>query len=139
MKNSYPIELAEYAVQANIIDEPDFKWLVKDVLRKRSRIVSKVKSKYWNRTHKYGIRIPKNIKEAKEIDLENGDSLWMEAVQSEMKSILSALKLYEGDTTKLIGYQQITGHLVFDIKLGEISVGKPDIAQTDIKLEYLLL
>ena len=119
MKNSYPIELAEYAVQANIIDEPAFKWWVKDVLRKRSRIVSKVKSKYWNRTHKYGIRIPKNIKEAKEIDLENGDSLWMEAVQSEMKSILSALKLYEGDTTKLIGYQQITGHLVFDIKLGE--------------------
>ena len=32
----------------------------------------------------------------------------MKAVQSEMKSILSALKLYEGDTTKLIGYQQIT-------------------------------
>ena len=59
MKNSYPIELAEYAVQANIIDEPAFKWWVKDVLKKRSRIVSKVKSKYWNRTHKYGIRIPK--------------------------------------------------------------------------------
>ena len=36
-----------------------------------------------------------------------------------MKSILSASKLYEGDTTKFIGYQQINGHLVFDMNLGE--------------------
>jgi hypothetical protein len=30
-----------------------------------------------------------------------------------------AFEVYEGDTTKLEGYQEITGHLVFDVKLGE--------------------
>eukprot|EP00980_Cylindrotheca_fusiformis_P022162 scaffold9066_cov80-Cylindrotheca_fusiformis.AAC.1 len=57
--------------------------------------------------------------EAKKIDEENGDSQWMDAIRKEMTNIRVAFEEHEGDPNDLIGYQEITGHLVFDVKLGE--------------------
>ena len=58
-------------------------------------ILSKVKSKYWQRTHKCGIRVPKNVDEAYEIDKENGDTLWTDAIREEMVKIKNVpLQLY---------------------------------------------
>ena len=54
VKQAYPVQLSEYAVAANIADEPAFAWWVPFTLRKRYRIISKLKSKYWVRTHKFG-------------------------------------------------------------------------------------
>ncbi len=82
--------------------------------------MKKVKSKYWARTHKiWNIRIPKNVKEAIEIDRENGNTLWMDAIKLEMKNVRVAFEEFDGDPQSLIGYTEITGHLVFDVKLGE--------------------
>ena len=36
-----------------------------------------------------------------------------------MKNVCIAFETYEGDPNKLVGYHEITGHIVFDIKLGE--------------------
>ena len=36
-----------------------------------------------------------------------------------MKNVRIAVEVFEGDTTELKGYEHITGHLIFDIKLGE--------------------
>ena len=119
MKESFPIETAEYAVQHGISDEPAFAWWVPHVLKKRDRFVNKVKSKYWERTHKYGIRIPKTIQEALEIDRINGNHLWEDSIKEEMKNNRVAFEEYDGDVTKLVGYKRITGHMVFDVKLGE--------------------
>ncbi|KAI2495882.1 Reverse transcriptase (RNA-dependent DNA polymerase) [Fragilaria crotonensis] len=79
-RQSYPILVAEYAFANCISEEPAFAWWVGDVIRKRGRILLKVKSKYWQRTHKFGIRIPKSVEEALAIDRENGDILWWEAI-----------------------------------------------------------
>ena len=119
LKDSYPVELALYAVNHDIAEEPAFAWWVPYVLKKQKRILKKVKTKYWSRTHKYGIRIPKSIKEAMEIDLEAGNTLWMDAIRLEMRNVRVAFEEYDGDPNTLIGYTQITGHLVFDVKLGE--------------------
>jgi hypothetical protein len=89
------------------------------VLKKKSRILKKVKSTYWARTHKYSIGIPKSIKEAMGIDGELGNTLWMDAVQLEMQNVRVAFEEYDGDPNSLIGYTQITGHFAFDVKLGE--------------------
>ncbi len=113
------MELVHYAVNRSIQDEPAFAWWVPYVMKKEKRILQKVKSKYWSRTHKYGVRIPKSIKEAMEIDRENGNTLWMDAVRLEMKNVRVALQEYDGDPNSLVGYTQITGHIVFDVKLGE--------------------
>jgi hypothetical protein len=43
----------------------------------------------------------------------------MDAVKQEMKNVCIAFEEYEGDVSTLVGYTQITGHIVFDVKLGE--------------------
>ena len=84
-------------------------------------MISKIKSKYWQRTHQYGFRIPKNIQEAKEIDTENNNRLWQDAIEDEMRKVMKTktFELIEHDVGKLVAYQEITLHSVFDIKLGE--------------------
>ncbi|KAG7369941.1 hypothetical protein IV203_027687 [Nitzschia inconspicua] len=67
LKESNPVEVAEYAVAHNLTEEPAFNWWVPYTLKKRDAIVSAVNNRYWKRTHKYGIRIPKTVKEAFEI------------------------------------------------------------------------
>jgi hypothetical protein len=119
LKESYPVELAKYARDNRIDDEPAFAWWVPFTLRKEKRILSKIKTKYWSRTHKYGIRVPRSVKEAKEIDDENGNTLWMDAVRLEMTNNRVAFEEYEGNPEELVGYTEITGHMVFDIRLGE--------------------
>ena len=59
------------------------------------------------------------MKQAKEIDEENGNTLWIDAIQFEMKNIRIAFDNYEGDINKLVGYQEIMGHIVFNVKLVE--------------------
>ena len=76
IKDSFPVQLAEYSVRARISQEPAFAWWVSFVLKKQNRIIAKVKSKYWVRTHKFGIRVPKSVAEAKRLNEANGDTLW---------------------------------------------------------------
>ena len=119
MKETFPIELATYAQRANLLDEPAFSWWALHALKKSKTVLAKVKSKYWERSTKYGIRIPKSVKEAKRVDLENGNTLWQDAIKKEMGAIMGALEEHKGDPKCLIGFQEITGHLIFDVKLGE--------------------
>ena len=100
---------------------PAFAWWVPYVSGKNERIIKKLKSKYWSWTHKYEIRIQKSVAEEIEIDRENGNALWWDAIMLEMKNIRQAFEVYDGDITKLVGYQKIKCYFVFDIKLGESS------------------
>ena len=68
MKESYPFQVAEYAHQRKLSDNTAFAWWVPHVLNKRESIIAKVKSKYWLRTHKFVIRVPKTVEEAKRLD-----------------------------------------------------------------------
>ena len=107
MKESYPVQLAEYATQARIAGEPAFAWWVPHTLRKRNRIIAKIKSKYWVRTHKFGIKIPKTIEEARRFDAENGNTLWWDAILKEMENIRPALEVCErGKVIYLRGFNK---------------------------------
>ena len=81
LKASNPVELAKYAAKNRLDVEPAFEWWVRDVLRRRSRIIAKVKAKYWRTTHKFGIRVPKSVNEALAIDKENGNILLCTNIQ----------------------------------------------------------
>ena len=119
VKASYPLQLAEYAIDKKISSAPAFAWWIPHVIKKRNIMISKVKSKYWTRTHKFGIRIPKTVQEALQLDKENGNTLWWDAICQEMKNVRVAFEVYEGDTKDLVGYQKIDCHMIFDIKMGE--------------------
>ena len=120
LKESYPVQVVEYSVGARISMEPAFAWWVPYTLKKRNRIVTKVKSKYWIRTHKFGVQIPRSVQEAKELDHQNGNSLWWEAICKEMKNVRPAFEVWEKDISQIPpSYQQIKCHMVFDAKMGE--------------------
>ncbi len=119
VKDSYPVQLAEYAVENKIETEPAFKWWITYVLKKRDRIIKKIKSNYWTKTHKYGFEVPKNYQDCLRIDRGNGDNVWQEAVKKEMKTVRPAFEIHEGEINALVGYQRITCQFVFDVKLGE--------------------
>ena len=109
----------EYARLKNIEDEQAFIWWTPYVKRKVNEVIQRTKSKYWERTHKYGIRIPKSIEEAKDIDKENGNTFWKDAVKLEMKDMGVSFEVYEGDVKDLIGYKEKRGQIIFDVKFGE--------------------
>jgi hypothetical protein len=124
LKASNPVEVAEYAVANKIVEEPAFKWWVANVLRRRNRIISKLKSRYWKTTHKFGIRVPKSVDEAYKIDSETGTDLWTKAIVKEMTKVKVAFSRWDGGTLEearggklLVGYQEIGCHMVFDIKM----------------------
>ena len=96
LKASNPIELAEYAVANRIVEEPAFAWWVSDVLKRRNRIISKVKSKYWKTTHKFGIEVPKDVERALEIDRQMGTTFWRDAIDKEMKKVMVAFEEWDG-------------------------------------------
>ena len=64
IKDSYTVQLAEYAVENRVSEEPAFAWWVKFVLRKRDCIISKTQ-KHWLKTHKYGIRVPNKFEDTR--------------------------------------------------------------------------
>ena len=123
LKAANPVEVAEYAVANQISSEPAFNWWIKDILKRRNRIIGKMKSKYWRTTHKFGIRVPKTVKEALAIDDQNGNTFWQDAIKKEMTNVDMAFKA--GDISveearagkTLVGYQEIKCHMIFDIKM----------------------
>jgi len=69
LKESYPVELANYAVIRGLQDEPAFAWWTPYILKKLKSTLQKVKSKkYWCSTHQYGIRTRKFVQEAIKIN-----------------------------------------------------------------------
>ena len=116
---AYPVQLAEYALQRGIDKSPAFAWWVPHVIKKKNRIISTTKSKYWTRTHKFGIRLPHSVDEALAIDKENGDTLWWDAICKEMKNVRVAFEEYDGNVKDLVGYKRLHMHMIFDIKMGE--------------------
>jgi hypothetical protein len=122
-KESYPVELAEYAKAHELLDEPAFAWWAPSVLKRKDKIISKVKSRYWSTTHKFGIRLPKSVDEALKIDAETGTDYWLKAIEKEMLNVKPAFETWDGsvqearDGKKLVGYQEIRCHMVFDVKM----------------------
>jgi len=117
MKEAYPVQVAEYAVSRKLQDHAAFRWWVPDALKRQTRIIKAMKSRYVRRTHKYGIRLPKSTAEAYEIDKETGTDYWHQAIMKEMKNNMVAFRfLDEGEQTP-VGSKWIPFHMIFDVKL----------------------
>ena len=119
MNHSYPVQVAEYAISNYIADEPAFSWWwVHNTAKRRDRILARILSnvkskKYWQCTHK-------SVQEAIEIDRENGNTPWWDAICQEMTNVRQAFEKLEKKEGELPpGYQMIKCHFTFDIKMVE--------------------
>jgi hypothetical protein len=110
------VQVAEHAVANKIAKEPAFAWWVGSVLRRRDRIIKKVSSRYWSRTHKFGVQLPKSWDEALKIDRETGTDFWQKAIEKEMATVKIAFKFDDKDKTP-VGYKKIDCHMIYDVKM----------------------
>ena len=113
MKESYPVEVVEYAEAVGISDNPGFTWWTTHVLKTRQRIIAAVSKIYHKLTHKIGIKVPKTVEEAMALDKENGTDLWWKAIQKEMSAAKVAFKILDEDERPPIGSQYMKCHMVF--------------------------
>jgi hypothetical protein len=121
LKESNPVQVAEYAVLNELVAEPAFCWWIKDVLRRRDRIISKIKTRYHKRTHKFGIELPKSVKEALEIDKKTNTDYWRRAIEKEMKNVRPAFNILPAGARRPVARQEIRCHMIFDVKLGDLT------------------
>ncbi len=100
--------------------KPAFNWWVPHVLKKRDWIISVVAKRsahYLKRTHKFGIEIARTVKEALELDRQNGNTIWADAIADEMTEVRKAFEILPNGKTAPVGYQKIPCHMIFDVKM----------------------
>jgi hypothetical protein len=102
LKESYPLQVAEYAVANKLVHEPAFNWWVPGTLAKRNRIIM---ARYLRRNQKFGIEVPHSVKRALEIDDETGTNIWRDAIRKEMLTIAPAVDIQPEGTKPPIAYQ----------------------------------
>ena len=98
LKQSNTVELAVLNIESGISDDTNFSWRVKETLRCRDMIILKVRSKYWNTSHKLTILVPNTVKEAYEIDRKVGTNVWNKAIKQEMDNLRIAFKKFDSVT-----------------------------------------
>ena len=93
LKNSYPIEVADYAMMAGINDEPAFAWWVKNTLKRRDKIVASIRGRIKKKCFKYGIEVPGTVQEAYMLDIKNENNFWRDAIAKEMRNVCIAFEI----------------------------------------------
>ena len=87
-------------------------------------ILSKLnKTKYFRTTEKFGLKIPRTVAEAMHFGNENSNTLWTDAIQKVMEHVIPTFEEALCSIEEALsgkgspGYQKITCHLIFDIKM----------------------
>ena len=60
------------------------------MLKKRDRITASIRKwqiTYLNRSHTFGIELPKTVEEALALDAMNGNTLWADEISKEMDNV----------------------------------------------------
>ncbi len=120
LKESHPIDTTEYAKILGIDHEPAFNWWIPHVLKKRDHIISLVRKRnpcYLKWTHKFGIELPKTVKEVFELDRKNDNTFWADPIAKEMRDVPVTFNILLDGLSAPIGYQKIPCHMIFDIKM----------------------
>eukprot|EP00934_Nitzschia_sp_Nitz4_P002319 Nitzschia sp. Nitz4//scaffold471_size5685//193//5616//NITZ4_009210-RA/size5685-processed-gene-0.1-mRNA-1//1//CDS//3329552692//2319//frame0 len=119
LKETNPIEVALYAVANRIDDEPAFSWWVKQVLKKRQRLIKVMKTanNHFRKHYKFGIRMSRTVKEALALDQEIGNSLWLDAIKKEMGNVRVAFESKGVNGKAPPGYKRVDLMMVFDLKM----------------------
>ena len=117
LKETNPLDCAEFSVARDIQHEPAFCWWVPWTLKKRDRVIAGINSRVRKATHKYGIEVPTSVTHALRIDAKNGNTFWRDAIDKEMTNVAVAFQILDDGDNLAPGYSKSSGHLIFDVKM----------------------
>ena len=116
-----PFLVIEYASRRKEVREaPNFSW-TKEKLESQETVANMARAFSAmirsSPKFKFGVEVPRNIKHAIELDRQNGDIRWQEAIELELKQI-NEYRTFRSllPMDSLEDYQQIPYHFVFDVK-----------------------
>ncbi|KAL7577484.1 hypothetical protein ACA910_004765 [Epithemia clementina (nom. ined.)] len=127
--NDNPITCAVYGKKHGLLDEPGWKQL-KRYTKTSKRLIRAAKQSQIKQTrhsikYQFGFQVPRDYKEAVELDTKHGNTKWQDAIEMKLLQISSydTFKDYgkaqwsNGKITNAPpGYQKIRVHLVFAVK-----------------------
>lgn len=117
LKESNPVETAEYAVAHDLQSFPAFAWWVPYTLKKRDRVIKQVQHRAVKRKIMYGVEVPESVDEAYKLDEKNGNDFWDQAIKKELKNVIVAFQLLNDGEVPPIGSKKIDYHFVFTVKI----------------------
>ena len=117
MKESHPIEIADFSKSRGIYKKPAFSWWITYTLQKRDIIISAINTRIRKTKHKYGIEIPRSVKHASEMNIKNGNNFWVKSIKKEMTNVGIAFEILDEDKSAPVGWSKESVHLVFDVKM----------------------
>ena len=97
--------------------EPVFNWWVRQVLRKKCRLIFKLKYLYHTTNIKFGLEIPRSIEHAHKTDTANGNHLWHDAIEKEMTNTKITFRFLDDKIAPPVGHTRINCHIIFDVKM----------------------
>jgi hypothetical protein len=117
IKETNAVEVAQYAKENLLIEEPAFAWWAPHVLKKLIRLIKMSRTKQVRKGYKFGIRIPTSVAEALALDKENNNTYWYDAIMKEMKNVRIAFEIVPTGQKLPPGYQFVGLMMTFDIKM----------------------
>ena len=94
LKESNPLDVAEFATTRGIANEPEFYWWVLYTLRRHDKIIASVNSRVKILLYKYGIELPTSVKHAYSLDFQNKNILWCDAINREIENLKELLTFW---------------------------------------------
>ena len=76
IKESDPLEVAQYVKSCDIIKEPAFAWWCPYVIKKAHWIIKATTHRAVGKKIKYGVIVPDDYDEALRLDDDNGNDYW---------------------------------------------------------------
>ena len=112
-----------YADQHNLLKKPGWEW-VSSYIESDPILLQMIHtyrmSVLYGKYYKFGVEVPKKIKDARRIDSDNHDHLWENLMQHKINQILHEFKAFqvlEKDEPTPPGYRRVPYHMTFDFKV----------------------
>ncbi|MGH7974543.1 MAG: reverse transcriptase domain-containing protein, partial [bacterium] len=124
MRRDDPYLIAAYVQSSNNVQDPNWRWAHhmtknKKKLQRIERLSMDARKTY-GRKFKYGVEVPRSIKQALLLDTKNGNSLWQEAIDKEKRQVIDefeTFKVLDRGEVAPQGYDFVPMHWVFDVKV----------------------
>ena len=116
-----PIPILHYVKANHLQSQQEFQNLVNYCAGEAPSELSrafKAQTKPGSPKFKFGVQVPMGLKQAAKLDKENGNTLWQDAINIELKLLADYKTFRELDPGEVLGsdYKRIPYHIVFDVK-----------------------
>ena len=103
LKESNPVEVAEFEKARCLESKPAFCWWVPHVMGEMDVMMSNVTSRAQKTTHDHGIEMPTNIEHDKRLDTKKGNTFWIDAIKKEIHNVGITFEILEDNALMPMG------------------------------------